>query len=262
MRAKFNQSHIAETALNESLRTIAVSPDLGWAPGSIAHNKIASREENDDQETVRTSHEFVPVAPHAPAWRRGPHWRNDAVRRLDPAGTGRRCRSRSEPGQQVRRATPYSSACRCRAPAPMPYRAKTSSRATSSRSSTSMKATNWSKDLAQVQEGRARQAVEARRRRFRRQAERSRAGATALHFREQGGDDHRRHVERGRGRAQQAGAARKGACSSAASPVRTTPPARIACATASARTSSVRPRRRQSLRFLSRNSARTRRWPT
>ena len=46
---------------------------------------------------------------------------------------------------------------------------------------------------------------------FGRQAERSGAGAAALHLREQGGDDHRRHFERGRGRAQQARAARKGA---------------------------------------------------
>ena len=66
-------------------------------------------------------------------------------------------------------------------------------------------------DLAQDQQGRARQGIEVRRRRFRRQAERGRAGAAALHHREQGGHDHRRHVERGRGRAQQAGAARKGA---------------------------------------------------
>ena len=46
---------------------------------------------------------------------------------------------------------------------------------------------------------------------FGRQAERSGAGAAALHQREQGGDDHRRHVERGRGGAQQARAAREGA---------------------------------------------------
>ena len=66
-------------------------------------------------------------------------------------------------------------------------------------------------DLAEDHQGRARQGSEVRRRRFRRQAERGGAGAAALHHREQGGDDHRRHVERGRGGAQQARAARKGA---------------------------------------------------
>ena len=66
-------------------------------------------------------------------------------------------------------------------------------------------------DFAQDQEGRARQGIEDRHRRFGRQAERSCAGTAALHLREQGGDDHRRDVERGRGRAQQARAARKGA---------------------------------------------------
>jgi branched-chain amino acid transport system substrate-binding protein len=48
----------------------------------------------------------------------------------------------------------------------------------------------------------------------------------------------------------------------AASPARTTPPARIAYATASARVSSARPRLPQSPRFSSRSSARTRRWRT
>ena len=87
-----------------------------------------------------------------------------------------------------------------------------------------------------------------RRRRLGRQAERRGAGAAALHHREQGDPDDRRHLERGRGGAQQARAAREGALRVPASPARTTPPARTACATASARTSTARPRPRRSAR--------------
>ena len=66
-------------------------------------------------------------------------------------------------------------------------------------------------DLAQDHQGRARQGAEVRRRRLGRQAERRGAGAAALHHREQGDHDHRRHVERGGRGAEQAGAAREGA---------------------------------------------------
>lgn len=52
-------------------------------------------------------------------------------------------------------------------------------------------------------------------------------------------------------------AQRKRYCMSPASPVPTTPPARIVCATASASASTARPLRPRSVRFWSRHSART-----
>ena len=66
-------------------------------------------------------------------------------------------------------------------------------------------------DLAQDHQGRAGQGGQVRRRRFRRQAQQRRAGAAALHQREQGGLDDRLDLERGGGRAEQARAAREGA---------------------------------------------------
>ena len=66
-------------------------------------------------------------------------------------------------------------------------------------------------NLAAHQEGRARQGSEVRRRRLGRQAQRRGAGRAALHHREQGHPDDRLDLERGRGGAQQARAAREGA---------------------------------------------------
>ena len=114
-------------------------------------------------------------------------------------------------------------------------------------------------DLAQDHQGGARQGAEVRRRRLGRQAERRGAGAAALHHREQGNHDHRRHVQRGGRGAEQAGASARRCCSCAASPARTTPPARTACATGCGRTSTARRRPTRSARRCSRPTARTRR---
>ena len=102
--------------------------------------------------------------------------------------------------------------------------------------------------------------VKYRRRRLGRQAERGRAGAAALHHREQD-----RSLMTGSTSSAVAvalnklAAAREGALRRPASPARTTPPARTACATASARTSTARRRPTRSARCCSRPSARTRR---
>ena len=148
----------------------------------------------------------------------------------------------------------------CRAPAPTRCRARTSSRATSSPIEHINAGHPLIKQISpKTNEGRARQGAEVRRRRLGRQAERRGAGAAALHHREQGDHDHRRHLERGRRGAEQARPAREGAVRRAASPAPTTPPARTACATACARTSTARRRPTRSARRCSRPTARTRR---
>ena len=69
------------------------------------------------------------------------------------------------------------------------------------------------------------------------------------------------HLERGRGGAQQARRSARRCSTSPASPAPTTPPARTACATASASASTARPPPPRSAPVLSRRSARTRRPP-
>ena len=103
--------------------------------------------------------------------------------------------------------------------------------------------TFWSrKSLPSTKKGVLGKQLETRRRRLGRQAERRGAGAAALHLREQGGDDHRRPL-RARSRwLSTSWRSAKRCCFSSATSVPTTLPARTACATASARISSGRPR--------------------
>ncbi len=89
-------------------------------------------------------------------------------------------------------------------------------------------------DLAEHQEGRARQGSEVRRRRQRGEAEHRRAGGVALHQREQGDHVHGLGVERRGRRATTSSPIARRSSTCRASAARTTRPARTACATRSA----------------------------
>ena len=152
------------------------------------------------------------VASRAAAGRRGPCWRRVASGDHGGAGASPTTIRRSAPIRPARPAPRYSSAFPCRAPAPMRCRARTSSRAMQ----LAIEHINSGHELIKKISPKTTKGVLGKEVKFgvadsARQAERSGAGAAALHHREQGGADHRLDLERGRGGAEQARAAREGA---------------------------------------------------